>query len=105
VVNALLLLALGAASDLQDPTRPLMLTPLDPVVRREAAPSPVPRLEAVLHSGGRVSAILDGRPYLPGDTVGDYHLVRITPDHVVLEGRNGVLELALFPSLSMQSNQ
>lgn len=106
MVNTLLLLALSAAPGLQDPTRPL--SPQAVATATETRPDhPVftPRLEAIFSGGGRASAILDGRRYHAGDAVGEYRLVRISRDQVLLEGRGESLALTLFPSLSILGSQ
>ncbi|WP_445398820.1 MSHA biogenesis protein MshK [Zobellella sp. An-6] len=105
MVNTLLLLALSAASGLQDPTRPL--SPQAVITATETRPDRVltPRLEAIFSGGGRASAILDGRRYHAGDAVGEYRLVRISRDQVLLEGQGESLELTLFPSLSILGSQ
>ncbi|MBM7454766.1 hypothetical protein HNR62_000595 [Oceanisphaera litoralis] len=106
MVNSFLLLLLSAAAGLQDPTRPL--TPMTVETARPRAQHPQQarfRLQAIFTGGGRPSAIIDGRRYQTGDAVANYRLVRIQPDHILLEGQGEALTLTLFPSLSTPSNQ
>lgn len=104
MVNALLLL-LASATGLQDPTQPLT----GAIIAAPTASSPGPVAAPNLHlqaifTGGRASAIIDGKPYGVGDQVQNYRLLRINPSQVLLQGQNQVLTLTLFPSLSMSSN-
>lgn len=102
MVNALILL-LASATGLQDPTQPLT----EAIIAAPTASSPVavPNLHLqAIFTGGRASAIIDGKPYGVGDQVQNYRLLRINPSQVLLQGQNQVLTLTLFPSLSMSSN-
>ncbi|MFP2769495.1 hypothetical protein [Oceanisphaera sp. KMM 10153] len=105
MVNSLLLLLLSSTTGLQDPTRPL--TPMaveSPPQTQHRQPAPF-RLQAIFTGGNRPSAIIDGRRYQTGDAVASYRLVRITPDHILLEGQGAPLTLTLFPSLSTPGSQ
>lgn len=106
MVNPLLLMLLSSAAGLQDPTRPLtpMTAMADAPTTFNAQPQQL-RLQAIFTGGDRPSAIIDGRRYQTGDAVADYRLVRIRPDHILLEGQGEPLTLTLFPSLSTLSSQ
>ncbi|OXY82670.1 hypothetical protein [Oceanimonas doudoroffii] len=96
--SALVLALLSASAGVQDPTRPLS-GPAMAVVQDESQPAtPRPSLQAIFTGGGVASAILDGRRYVQGDTVGGYRLVRIAGERVILEGQGERLILSLFPS-------
>ncbi|GAA3703599.1 hypothetical protein GCM10022421_07860 [Oceanisphaera sediminis] len=109
MVNPLLLLLLSSTAGLQDPTRPLtaMTATADaPATSQAQQQQQTPlRLQAIFTGGHRPSAIIDGRRYQTGDAVANYRLVRIRPDHILLEGLGDPLTLTLFPSLSTLSSQ
>ncbi|WMC12302.1 MSHA biogenesis protein MshK [Oceanimonas pelagia] len=97
--SALVFTLLSAAGSLQDPTRPLagLSQPATGMGEQRIEAAAGPRLQAIF-SGGRPSAILDGRRYVQGDTIGGYRLVHIGTGRVVLEGQGKRLELSLFPT-------
>jgi hypothetical protein len=96
VVNTLLFALLSTVSAVQDPTRPLTPAPLADTAPAVVALGGQPRLQAIF-SGGRPSAIVDGRLYFQGDAIGPFTLARIERQRIVLQGPGETLELALFP--------
>lgn len=106
MVNSLLLLLASSTAVLQDPTRPLTPIMDAPAASQAQQQQQTPfRLQAIFTGGNRPSAIIDGRRYQTGDAVANYRLVRIRPDHILLEGQGEPLTLTLFPSLSTLSSQ
>ena len=106
MVNSLLLLLASSTIGLQDPTRPLTPIMDAPETSQAQHQQQTPfRLQAIFTGGNRPSAIIDGRRYQTGDAVANYRLVRIRPDHILLEGQGEPLTLTLFPSLSTLSSQ
>ena len=106
MVNSLLLLLLSSTAGLQDPTRPLTPMADAPATQQTQHQQQAQfRLQAIFTGGNRPSAIIDGRRYQTGDAVANYRLVRIRPDHILLEGQGDPLTLTLFPSLSTLSSQ
>ncbi|WP_107852419.1 MSHA biogenesis protein MshK [Oceanimonas marisflavi] len=98
--SALLFTLLSAAGSLQDPTRPLAAPAPSATGQSQQQMDDVPaepRLQATFSGDGQPSAILDGRRYVPGDTIGAYRLVRISDGQVMLERQGKGLTLSLFP--------
>lgn len=91
-----LLLAAGTARGeaLPDPTRP---PPGWTAPAQDEAPAVVqaPALQSILAGKTRRAAILDGRVYREGETVGAYKLGKITRKEVRLNGPEGDLVLRL----------
>jgi MSHA biogenesis protein MshK len=81
------------AQPLADPTRPPMQGPAE--LRQSEAPST--RLQSVLISAGRNTAVIDGRAVRVGDRVGDAVLVSIEPSEVTLQRGAAVERLTLLP--------
>jgi MSHA biogenesis protein MshK len=81
------------AQPLADPTRPPMQG--RPELRQSEAPST--RLQSVLISAGRNTAVIDGRAVRVGDRVGDAILVSIEPSEVTLQRGAAVERLTLLP--------
>jgi MSHA biogenesis protein MshK len=94
-IPLLLLAATGMAhgENLPDPTRP----PVSLAQPQSAAPgaSGVPALQSILLGAERRAAILDGRVYREGETIGEYKLGKITRKEVWLNGPDGELTLRL----------
>jgi hypothetical protein len=94
-VPVLLLVAGVARSEtLPDPTRP---PPgwSSPAQDEAPAVARVPALQSILAGNTRRAAILDGRVYREGETVGAYQLSKITRKEVRLNGPEGELVLRL----------
>ncbi|GAA3530686.1 hypothetical protein [Zobellella aerophila] len=106
MVNPLVLLMLGSAPLLQDPTRPLNLEPepRSPSVIETGVRQPF-RLQAVMHNGRDASAIIDDQRYRLGDRIGGYRLAAIGRRQVRLEAQGESLELRLFSPLISQGVQ
>lgn len=93
----LLLPAAGLAEQLTDPTRPL---PQELVVTKpdEKTEKGVPELQAIVRGLGPSKAILDGETYSTGARVGDYQLIEIRADGVILLRDNHRLFIPFYSS-------
>jgi MSHA biogenesis protein MshK len=87
----------AAADELNDPTRPPLLS--HPVAK--AAPVAVQRLTAVLFSEDRRVAVIDGHVLREGDRVGNAIIKQITNDSVTLN-RTGRTEVMRLPKSTLQ---
>jgi hypothetical protein len=67
-----------------------------PVVAIPEPPKPAaPKLQAILYSANRPSAIINGRTVFPGDRVGDSRVLKIMPDGVMLGSATATNVLSL----------
>jgi MSHA biogenesis protein MshK len=88
------------AQVLNDPTKPPASTSLSPeeAAPGEAAVAPS-RLQSVLISPSRRTAVIDGRAVTIGDRVGDATLVAIAPSEVILQRGAERQALKLHPGV------
>ena len=95
--------ALAQSNTSSDPTRPPPAFAAGAAGLTDAAvDSGGSRLRSVMlpRRGGKASAVIDGKVFHLGDTVGDSKLTRITETEVVLTGQNGKETLYLTPEVS-----
>jgi MSHA biogenesis protein MshK len=90
-----LLAGAALAQPLADPTRPATHAQ-GPAELRHSEPAPT-RLQSVLISAGRNTAVIDGRAVRVGDRVGDAILVSIEPSEVTLQRGAARERLTLLP--------
>lgn len=96
LVALLLLVALPAAAQLADPTRP----PSSVATPADAAAAPVQSAvlqSVILRQGGKPAALISGVVVELGGQVGEAKLVKIQEDAVVLRGPQGDETLRLIP--------
>lgn len=94
--------AAHANDQLNDPTRPVIVTPApsESIEKRPAAEVLV--LQSVLVAADRKAAVISGRMVALGSSVGGYRLVRVSENDVTLSGPEGLKTLKLFPAVQMR---
>lgn len=95
LVLALSMPATSALAGIPDPTRPAAGAVVATTGEAESAPTATLVLQSTLVSPGQRSAIINGRRYRQGDTVGDARIAAIGAGWVRLESPAGSTELRL----------
>ena len=104
VVNVVAMVSLSAVTSLagwHDPMRPLVETTADAAVKAVAEEF---HLEAIVVSGQRRVAVIDGKSLKLGDIYQGYRVKSIAEGDVTLKGRSGQKHLSLQPTIVTRIN-